>query len=129
MHYAGQSSKENSMPKQSVPVRVYADTSVFGGVFDQEFSRATRAFFGDVRARRLILVTSALVEEELTKAPPEVREHFGRMLGWMERAELTAEAIALRGAYLSAGIVTRKSATDALHVALATVSRCDVLVS
>ena len=30
------------------PIRVYADTSVFGGVFDEEFQVASRTFFEQV---------------------------------------------------------------------------------
>jgi hypothetical protein len=112
-----------------VGVRVYADTSVFGGVFDEEFSRASRVFFDDVRAGRLLLVTSAVVEDELIDAPEEVRALFNEMLPWMERAELGEQALALRRAYVAEGIVTIKSAADALHVALGTVSACKVLVS
>jgi hypothetical protein len=29
----------------TLPIRVYADTSVFGGVFDEIFETASRAFF------------------------------------------------------------------------------------
>ncbi|GAB4162842.1 MAG: hypothetical protein Fur005_21790 [Roseiflexaceae bacterium] len=35
----------------------------------------------------------------------------------------------MQQAYLAAGIVTAKWATDALHVALATVSGCELIVS
>jgi hypothetical protein len=31
------------------PIRVYADTSVYGGVFDEEFSVTSTAFFDSVR--------------------------------------------------------------------------------
>lgn len=27
------------------PIKVYADTSVYGGVFDEEFAEASQAFF------------------------------------------------------------------------------------
>ncbi|MDD4888855.1 MAG: type II toxin-antitoxin system VapC family toxin [Phycisphaerae bacterium] len=110
-------------------VRVYADTSVFGGVFDDEFARVSSAFFRKVRAGRLLLVTSAVVEDELAAAPSAVRSYFEQMLPWMQRAELTDQAVVLRRAYIAAGIVTRKSAADALHVAIATVTSCPVLVS
>jgi hypothetical protein len=30
---------------------VYADTSVFGGVFDEEFTTASRVFFDQVQAK------------------------------------------------------------------------------
>ena len=36
-----------SMIKQEA-IRIYADTSVFGGVFDAEFEEPSKAFFGDI---------------------------------------------------------------------------------
>jgi len=42
---------------------------------------------------------------------------------------VTADAIHLQRAYLDAGIVGRKSETDALHVAVATTCECRVIVS
>ena len=42
---------------------------------------------------------------------------------------ITEEALLLRQAYLDAGIVTQKSTADALHVALATVTKCQLIVS
>jgi len=44
------------------PIRVYAETSVFGGVFDEEFSKASAEFLEQVRSRRFQLVLSAAVE-------------------------------------------------------------------
>jgi len=41
-------------------VRTYADTSIFGGVFDEEFDSASRAFFDLVRQDRFELVVSDL---------------------------------------------------------------------
>jgi len=42
---------------------------------------------------------------------------------------LTPAAVALRDAYLDAGVLTQKSIEDAAHVALATVLGCQVIVS
>jgi predicted nucleic acid-binding protein len=109
--------------------RVYADTSVFGGVFDPEFARPSRLFFAAVEQQRLVLVTSGLVDEELMLAPREVRACFARFQPLAEVVEVSEEALFLRRAYLKAGIVNRKSAADALHVALATANACPVLVS
>ena len=50
------------MPPMSI--RVYADTSVFGGVFDEEFSAPSRAFFDEVRSGRFQLVVSPVIELE-----------------------------------------------------------------
>ena len=40
------------------PMRVYADTSVFGGVFDAEFEAASMAFFDLVRRCPFRLIVS-----------------------------------------------------------------------
>lgn len=110
-------------------VRVYADTSVFGGVFDEEFAEASKEFFQEVRDGRFALVTSAVVQAELEPAPEDVRMFFEDILDAAEVAEVTTEALALKDAYLRAGIVGAKYTDDALHVALASVSGCRVIVS
>ena len=110
-------------------VRVYADTSVFGGVFDEEFQEASIRFFEQVRLGRFELVSSAIVQAEIEPAPDEVKAFFDDILRVARIVEVSHDAVALRQAYLEAGIVTRESADDALHVALATVSGCAVIVS
>jgi len=47
------------------PIRVYVDTSVFGGVFDVEFEEASREFFAQVVEGRFRLVASAVVDREI----------------------------------------------------------------
>ena len=110
-------------------IRVYADTSVFGGAFDEEFAEASKEFFQEVRGGRFALVTSAVVQAELEPAPEEVRMFFRGILDVAEVTEVTAEVLVLRDAYLRAGIVGTKYTDDALHVALASVSGCRVIVS
>jgi len=111
------------------PVRTYADTSVFGGVFDSEFAEASRRFFESVRAGFFHLMVSAVVADELVKAPERVRDLFDEMLPLAEVIPISDEATALQEAYLNAKIVTSNWAEDAMHVALATVARCDLIVS
>ena len=110
-------------------LRVYLDTCVFGGAFDQEFSNATQAFFSQVRLGRFHLVMSALVQDEVEMAPLPVRELLDEMLLLGEMIYPSDEALDLQSAYLLVGIVTPKWADDALHVAMATVSQCDIIVS
>ncbi|MFN3979774.1 MAG: type II toxin-antitoxin system VapC family toxin [Caldilinea sp.] len=110
-------------------IRVYADTSVFGGVYDEEFQTPSRKFFEQVRSGQFALVTSAVVEAEILVAPLIVRHFFEEMLGLAEVTDVTAHALELRNAYLDAGIVTPKYSDDALHVALATVAECPLIVS
>ena len=57
-------------------IRTYADTSVYGGLHDEEFVEASQRFFEDVRAGRFGLMTSAVVDDELEEAPPAVRQDY-----------------------------------------------------
>lgn len=109
--------------------RVYADTSVFGGVFDEEFQKPSTRFFEQVRGGRFELVSSAVVQAEIDPAPDKVKGFFDDILEVARIVEVSDAALTLRQAYLDAGILTLGSADDALHVALATVSGCALIVS
>ena len=50
-------------------IRIYADTSVFGGCFDDEFSEDSKAFFNDIKSGKFILIVSSTTLRELNKAP------------------------------------------------------------
>jgi predicted nucleic acid-binding protein len=110
-------------------IRIYADTSIFGGVFDDEFDVKSRLFFDAVRAGKYRLVISAVVSKELEGAPEEVRKFFKDIFNICEVAEVTEDALVLQESYVKQGIVTQKYYDDALHVAIATVSGCDCIVS
>jgi hypothetical protein len=102
---------------------------VFGGVFDDIFETASRAFFQQVTDGRFQLVISPIVQDEIEQAPIKVQKWFDEFATCAEVILITQEVLQLRQAYLNAGIVTAKSAADALHVALATVARCRLIVS
>ena len=110
-------------------IRVYADASVYGGVFDEEFDSASLAFFDDIRKGRFRLVASSVVHDELENAPERVIALFREIRGIADVVDVTEEAVRLQQAYLAAGIVGQQWETDALHVALATESQCAVIVS
>jgi len=82
-----------------------------------------------VQHGRFALVTSGIVRAEIRGAPGEVRDLFREMLAYATVVEPSAEVLALSRAYVESGIVTQKSINDALHVALATVTGCVVIVS
>jgi len=117
-----------SMSKSKL-TRVYADTSVFGGVFDEEFETASKVFFDTVKKGSFKLITSELVREEIQAAPQKVLDIFEEFLVIAEIAEISDRTLQLQQSYIQAGIVSEKSATDAMHVALATVSNADLIVS
>lgn len=68
--------------------RIYADTSVFGGVFDNEFRAPSEEFFEEIRKGRFSLVTSAVVQAEIDPAPQEVKELFEEMLAIAELIDI-----------------------------------------
>ena len=111
------------------PMRVYADTSVFGGAQDREFSELSEPFFARVREGEVQLVVSALVLDELEGAPEAVRRFLEELSPLVERVDIGEDAYALREAYMRAQVVGPKWQADALHVAAATVTGCRVLVS
>ena len=112
-----------------MPVRVYADTSVYGGVFDPGIDAASEAFLAQVNAGRFQLVVSPVVVDELQDAPERVRQVYEEHLPWAEFTDVSVEVVRQRDGYLQAGVVTPKWATDALHVALATTHHCRCIVS
>jgi hypothetical protein len=115
--------------RPALAVKAYLDTSVFGGVFDVEFARATNVFFERIAAGRFVPVVSAIVADEIMDAPPRVRHVFEKVRRLAVVAPVGSAAIALRAAYLDAGIVPPHWAPDALHVAIATTTGCAIIVS
>lgn len=111
-------------------LRVYADTSVFGGCYDSDFETESQQFFREVREGRFTLVVSDLTVQELVDAPEEVRNVLqGLSPDRVERVSITPECEALQQAYLDAGVLGPASADDALHIAVASAMEVDIVVS
>lgn len=53
--------------------RLYIDTSVFGGYFDEEFSEQTIPLFKRLNEGEFIILFSNVTEEELGRAPEKVK--------------------------------------------------------
>jgi hypothetical protein len=111
-------------------LRVYADTSVFGGCFDDEFKAESDRFFEEVRQKQFILVVSNVTLDELEMAPDQVRGVLaGLPAEQVELVNTSEESDELRNAYLEAGVVGPASTNDAAHIAVATTSSVDLVVS
>jgi len=110
-------------------MRVYIDTSIIGGKFDSEFKKASESFFEQVRENKFHLIISSLVQEEVVAAPEQVKTFLDELKPDATVIEVSEAALKLREAYLKANILTKKSSNDALHVALATVNNCPIIVS
>lgn len=111
-------------------VRVYADTSVFGGCFDDEFSEESKLFFEQVKKGEFILVVSQTTFRELKRAPENVQRILADVPSqFLETIEVAPEISALRDAYLKAGVVGPSSEADAEHIATASVADVDFVIS
>lgn len=111
-------------------IRVYADTSVFGGTADEEFSVASRRFFDRVRRGQCVVLVSQITVDELAGAPDEVQQVLKNLPhGCLVEVTADEEALALAQAYLDAGILSSSQLADAIHVATATVAGADVILS
>jgi len=109
---------------------IYTDTSVLGGCLDEEFAHPSNLLVDlfVTGARRLFLSRHTLRELEL--APPAVRQVLERIPPThISLIEDTDEAFTLAEQYLARGAVTEKSRSDALHIALASLTEVDAIVS
>ena len=78
---------------------------------------------------RFHLVLSPIVGDELEDAPDSVNALFDELRRLGETVDVSEEAVRLQQAYLDASIVGPKWEADALHVAIATVWQCRLIVS
>lgn len=83
-----------------------------------------------IRGDRLMLVISQVVLDEFAGAPARVRDILNSLPAeHIEFVALTPEVIALRDAYMAAKVVGTRWRQDALHVAAASVTGVDAIVS
>ena len=116
-------------PTVKIPT-LYLDTSVIGGYFDAEWMADTRELWTQARAGRWHVLTSIVTERELQAAPENVRMLFrDTFQSANDLLMATEEAEDLAQEYLRAGVVSRKFADDALHVAICSTHRINHLVS
>jgi len=110
--------------------KLYFDTSVFGGVFDEEFQEASKQLFERVINGHILCVYSEVTESELLKAPKRVRDFFKSLPPEnLEKVEITDEILTLATKYVEEKVVGQTSFDDCLHIAAATIYKVDILAS
>jgi predicted nucleic acid-binding protein len=110
--------------------RIYTDTSVFGGYYDEEFQEPSRRLFERFEQGLDLLVLSDLTRLELRAAPERVRRLVDSLpVEYVESVELGEEARRLADLYIASRVVPGSMLADAQHIATATVHRADVVVS
>jgi hypothetical protein len=111
-------------------MRIYIDTSVIGGYFDDEFQEWSTKLFEEMRVGRKIAIISDVTIRELEDAPLNVRELLSTIPDrYKEIVALSDEAKELANHYIKEKIVTIKSLVDTRHIAIASVNKADILVS
>ena len=110
--------------------RIYIDTSVFGGYYDEEFEEFTKPLFDRIMKDEFVLLFSAVTQDELDNAPTRVQELVRHIkVEFTEFIDLSAEVIELANQYFAEKVVGQTSYADCLHIALATIYRADFLIS
>ena len=110
--------------------KVYIDTSVVGGYFDEEFEFWTKIFFESVKKNEFQIVISELLTEELKRAPEFIRDFLnGFPNDHKVFVELTEEVETLAKKYINSQIVGIKSLADCRHIATATINDIEILTS
>lgn len=111
-------------------MKIYLDTSVIGGLYDEEFYVWTNKLFNDIITGKHVVMISDVTLEELSKAPENVKNALSKIPKRnIEYILLNDEAIELSNNYLKEKIVGKASLLDTRHIAIATVNKVDILVS
>ncbi|MEI6435663.1 MAG: type II toxin-antitoxin system VapC family toxin [Bacteroidota bacterium] len=110
--------------------RLYIDTSVFGGFYDEEFSEFTKPLFERLQKGEFKVLFSTVTQEELTPAPDNVKKLVENLkVVDTEFLETNEEVVDLATQYILEKVVGQTSLPDCLHIALATINRADFLIS
>ena len=110
-------------------LRIYIDTSVLGGYFDDEFNVDTKLLFDEILRGEFKLVISDLTERELVNAPERVRTLLRDLTVDFEVIAVTQESIDLATDYINEKVVGQTSMDDCIHIATATIHKLDLLIS
>ncbi|OGI10775.1 MAG: hypothetical protein A3I68_08960 [Candidatus Melainabacteria bacterium RIFCSPLOWO2_02_FULL_35_15] len=115
------------------PIKLYIDTSVWNFALEIERSGSTLTseFLELLQSNEYVVVISDVVQAEILAAP-ELRKNQLKELIDLINAETVIsnkEAENLAIIYIEEGLIPEKHYDDALHVATATINRCNFIVS
>jgi len=110
--------------------RIYIDTSVIGGCFDNEFQEWSNRLISEINTGQKIAVVSDITYREIELAPKNVQNIlFSIPDAYKENIITDPEVEELANNYIKSGAVSPKFSEDALHIANATIRKADILVS
>jgi predicted nucleic acid-binding protein len=105
--------------------RIYIDTSVFGGYFDEEFKEHTIPLFNRVKGGEFVILYSTVTQDELENAPEKVKDLVKSLrVDLTEFIETTDEAIDLATEYITKKVVGQTSLADCFTHSLSDYKPC-----
>ena len=107
---------------------IYIENSVIGGYFDDEFKNFTHKLFEKFRNGTYKPIVSSHVIAELENGAPEYVKEVLKTINYEEHI-VNDEMLELAKKYMEQKIVSKNYYSDALHIAVATILRVDVMVS
>ena len=111
-------------------IRVYVDTSVFGGTQDEEFAEESERFFKQVQKGIFAVILSEQTLRELSGSPDSVQAVWQDLPPEsVENTSIDEEVAEMAYEYILAKVLGEASIGDALHVAAATVAGADLILS
>ena len=110
---------------------LYLETSVIGAYLDNDdsFRRDLTIRWWEHELRDYTPYVSPLVVRELERSAEPRRTAYLNLIRNVPQYEISEEAAILAEGYISRGIFHRKYIADALHVAIASVNKADLLVT
>ena len=110
--------------------KLYLDTSVFGGLYDEEFKEYTLPLFEKIKNSEFEIIYSNITKQELQNAPEKIKMSLELIPDNLtEYVKSDIETANLAKKYIEEGIVGPTSFADCLHIALATKHNANILVS
>ncbi|RLD61204.1 MAG: PIN domain protein [Bacteroidetes bacterium] len=110
--------------------RIYIDTSVIGGYFDEEFEDASKRLFARIENKDFDVYFSEVNETELSLAPIHIQDIKKLIpIDCYKYLDLNKEAKKLAETYVDEKALGQASMNDAYHIAIASVNRLDCLIS
>ena len=114
-------------------MRIYIETSVISAheFGDEVLKRVTKRFFNLAMKKHHEMFTSDLTLAEAEKGSKMVQRKIVRVIKLynLRTLYLNEDALILADQYIKQGVVPVKVAADAQHIAIATISAMEVLVS
>lgn len=111
-------------------LKIYIDTSVFGGYFDEEFKEFTIPLFSRLMSQDFEIIYSDITANELAGAPENVKKLVQHLpANSTQYVTANVEALNLARKYVEEEVVGMTSFADCVHIALATIHNANILIS